>query len=385
MRKFIWFCLLLLFGLQGFGGEKAFFVTWTGDPAHTAVVRWFDGGELSFRIQGSSEWKPVKSLLVAEEEGVRVYSADLVDLQGDTRYELSFNSRDAVGFFKTLPEALNRPIRIVIGGDIYLEEGLFAKMNRQIRQRQPDMAILGGDLAYTEGGKGTFKSRAAKWHKWKLFIEELQAQTQTTEGRILPILFVVGNHDISKWEPKLAQQMFYKIAPMPEKEIAYRPFEVAGKLQFILLDSGHSAPIPGVQTFWLEKLLKEQHSFAYRIPVYHIAAFPTVESYKAKLPLQIREFWVPLFEKYGVKLAFEHHNHANKRTYPIWQGRVNQERGVVYLGDGSWGTRLRKTEKRWYLAKRNRANAVWLLTLSKEGLLAEAIDSKGQVLDAINF
>ena len=31
----------------------------------------------------------------------------------------------------------------------------------------------------------------------------------------------------------------------------------------------------------------------------------------------IKDHWITLFEQHGVRLAFENHDHAYKRTYPI--------------------------------------------------------------------
>jgi hypothetical protein len=40
-----------------------------------------------------------------------------------------------------------------------------------------------------------------------------------------------------------------------------------------------------------------------------------------------------LFDRYGVQLAFENHDHTFKRTYPLRAGKLDP-RGTVYLGDG---------------------------------------------------
>jgi hypothetical protein len=50
----------------------------------------------------------------------------------------------------------------------------------------------------------------------------------------------------------------------------------------------------------------------------------------------VREYWAPLFERYGVQIAFENHDHVYKRTVPLRSGAPHAD-GVVYIGDGSWG------------------------------------------------
>jgi len=39
-------------------------------------------------------------------------------------------------------------------------------------------------------------------------------------------------------------------------------------------------------------------------------------------------------------MAMENHVHSFKRTYPIKQGKINTEEGIVYIGDGSWAVIL---------------------------------------------
>jgi hypothetical protein len=68
----------------------------------------------------------------------------------------------------------------------------------------------------------------------------------------------------------------------------------------------------------------------------------------------IRQHWVPLFERFGLNVAFEHHEHAYKRTHLLLQGSPHPA-GILYLGDGSWGVEKPRKPKspseRPYLAK----------------------------------
>jgi hypothetical protein len=97
----------------------------------------------------------------------------------------------------------------------------------------------------------------------------------------------------------------------------------------------------------------------------------------------VREHWSPLFEKGGVQAAFEHHSHAYKRTVPIREGEIDPS-GVVYLGDGSWGTRLRNPVKEgdlWYIAKTKSVNAAFIVDIAPEVCTIRAINNKGRVFD----
>ena len=158
--------------------------------------------------------------------------------------------------------------------------------------------------------------------------------------------------------------------------------EFGRDLCFYLLDTGHTYPVGGVQTEWLEKKLKANQDFRYHIPVYHIAAYPTETSYTHRGSKDVRKFWVPLFEQYGVKISMEHDNHTFKTTYPLWKGMIDPK-GVTYLGDGSWGVPPLKPRKHWYIKKSLQTNCYWLLTIDRNQCEAVAYDIEGKELDKV--
>jgi acid phosphatase type 7 len=92
-----------------------------------------------------------------------------------------------------------------------------------------------------------------------------------------------------------------------------------------------------------------------------------------------------LFEKYGLNAAFEHHEHAYKRTYLIRNGQVDSN-GVLYLGEGAWGPeRLHQVYPEgalWYVAKAASKRHFILVTLEQESRLYQAIDEEGVIFDS---
>ncbi len=48
-----------------------------------------------------------------------------------------------------------------------------------------------------------------------------------------------------------------------------------------------------------------------------VAAYPGVRDINDPLSKLIRDLWTPLFEEAGIRLAFEHHEHAFKVTHPM--------------------------------------------------------------------
>jgi hypothetical protein len=84
----------------------------------------------------------------------------------------------------------------------------------------------------------------------------------------------------------------------------------------------------------------------------HVPAYPSVRPFsESGSGAGNRKHWVPLFDRYNVDAVFEHHDHTDKRTHPLGDGRASNS-GIVYLGDGSQG-KLRTPatlERRPYLA-----------------------------------
>lgn len=98
----------------------------------------------------------------------------------------------------------------------------------------------------------------------------------------------------------------------------------------------------------------------------------------------VREHFVPLFERYGVKLAFENHDHTFKRTKKIRNGRVHPD-GIVYIGDGSWGVSTRSADdkhQRWWLEKVSDDHHFWNITLFPKSRTFEAFNEQGALLDS---
>ena len=127
-------------------------------------------------------------------------------------------------------------------------------------------------------------------------------------------------------------------------------------MSLVLLDTNHTSPIEGDQTDWLAKTLKEREDMPTVFVFNHVPAYPSVRAFtgndaEAGTGADNRKYWLPLFERYNVDAVFEHHDHAYKRTHPLLDGRPDPK-GMLYLGDGSWG-KIRRPDppaKRPYLA-----------------------------------
>lgn len=367
---------------------KVVYLTWTTDPTSSMTILWHTDREdaetkVDFR-EGGAEWKEAKGgSWEIQETDTRVHRVDLMGLESDQRIVFKVGGSEREYWFRTMPKELSRPVRFAIGGDGYYYWGaeVFQRMNRMIAHHDPDFVVMGGDLAYTTGKKRVFKGRGWELTRWQTFLRMLQQTIKGSEKRMIPFVFVVGNHDIKKRSSK--PQMFYDLFAFPEEGKAYQAIDIGSYLSLITLDTGHTWPIDGEQTTWLEKRLQERADRPFLFAAYHEGAYPSYYPYMNKTSVLLRQRWTPLFEKYQVLYAFEHHNHCYKRTRPIREGKVDPS-GVVYLGDGSWGVSPRKPHQGlWYMEKASSVNACMFVTLTQEKCSVEAKDTRGSLIDRI--
>ncbi len=369
------------------------YLTWMHDPTTTMTVQWHTGkedpfSEVMYRKEGQGQWA-YKSGIYAQipDTNFSVHTVELDALEPDTEYLFCLKGKEGEFRFRTLPTSLSRPMKFVIGGDAYRYLSTFRKMNAQIASQDPDFVVVGGDIAYTNGCTiGFLQGKGWQMQRWRTFLKEWKSQMTTADGRMIPMMVVLGNHDIrgSALKPKSVDILFYELFALQEKGVSYRAFNVGDYLSLFLLDTGHSYQIEGQQTQWLEKALSRRENASYKMAVYHIAAYPSVYPYEGETPTTIRSAWSPLFERYHLQVAFEHHNHAYKRTYPLKAEKIDPD-GVIYMGDGSWGVTPRNPKKLWYLHKTAKTNAVCLVTLHSDRSTVDALNIKGEVIDSVTL
>lgn len=381
---------LCFFPLILWGKEpEALYLTWLHDPTTTMTVQWHTPKQessttLSYQEEGKKEWQTAQGS--SQQLGhslLLVHTLELTDLKPDTDYLFRLAKKNYR--FRTLPSTLSRPVTFAAAGDAYYYLSLFKKMNRQIARTNPDFIIVGGDIAYAIGKNPLLGGKRWELKRWQIFFKEWKKQMITQEGRVIPLLPILGNHDIAKGIDKSGDP-FYQLFAFPEKETAYRALDFGNYLSLVLLDSGHGKPVCGQQAEWLEKTLQEKQSFPYKMVSYHVAAYPSYYTYDSPSAQTIRTCWVPLFEKYHEQVAFEYHNHTYKRTHPIKEGKIDPE-GVIYLGDGSWGTppRTPRSPPSWYLASTRPVNAFWLATLTPAHCLLQSWDNKGKKIEELRI
>ncbi|MCH7410262.1 metallophosphoesterase [Belliella sp. DSM 111904] len=389
--------LSLFFTLPLFAQSEpyGFYLTWVEDPTSTMVVDWHsddtNSTSLEIRRKGTSNWALMESDVLPYPFSDRsIHRVSLQMLRTDTAYEIKFPGSDEIYYFRTMPKNINeKPIKIAIGGDAMHNKEWLEKTNTVVASYDPDFIIIGGDMAYENG-------LAENVGRIYDFFDSYKKTLITKDNRILPCLVAVGNHEVvggtiyqhdgyeqtDEFRRKISPY-FYALFPFPGQP-GYNTMDFGKYLSLIILDTDHSNPILGKQTAWLEETLQSKKDFLHTIPVYHVPAFPSVREFDGKTQTIVRENWVPIFEKHDVRIAFENHDHAYKRTYPIRDGQRDQS-GIVYVGDGSWGVGPREihdVSTTWYLKEAASINAFTLLTIEGRQFSLISVDIDGNVIDS---
>ncbi|RMG50327.1 MAG: metallophosphoesterase family protein [Acidobacteria bacterium] len=357
----------------------AVYLTWRHDPTSTMTILWHTSSESDDVVQYRRSDEPAWHMVMGAHHPLPfsdriVHLVELTDLEPASDYRFRFGDHSVEFAFRTLPRALREPMRFVVGGDMMQRAEWFQETCRRAAQYDPWFVIIGGDIAYADGDP----SKVERWIEWFAIWKQTMV---TSDGRLIPLLAAIGNHEVSGGFNRRSDQapFFYSLFPLPASR-SYRVLDFGNYMSLIFLDTQHTQAIAGAQTDWLAERLAERSTIPHLFVISHVPAYPSVRPYTYWVSAKIRKYWVPLFEQFGVDVVFEHHDHAYKRTHPILAGAVDP-RGIVYLGDGAWGVRIRQPRQDWYLAKTADRRHFILVTLDNEKRRFQAIDSDGTVFD----
>jgi hypothetical protein len=202
-----------------------------------------------------------------------------------------------------------------------------------VAKLQPDFVIFDGDFTEDSNAK-----QMQQWlDDWQLTIKD---------GRLIPIVPAMGNHEKGKIMPKI-----FDIS-----EDSYYSLNFGSLLHLVILNT--TIDIEGAQTTWLKDDLQNSQDKQWRMAVFHKPMRPHYS--KKREGNDIYDAWAMPFYQNKVQLVLEGDTHVCKITYPVRpsqdstadEGFVrDDENGTVYVGEGTWGAPLRKADdlKSWTL------------------------------------
>ena len=364
-------------------GTQAVYLSWQRDPTTTMTVHWLTRPEhgsdaLTWTPRGEESWqRALGAHRPVPHSDHLLHTVELTELTpgGDYRFRIAGDRRDYA--FRTMPADAGEPITFVVGGDLY-REGFDQRMYVQAARRDPMFALIGGDIVYDNGEP----ARVSRWFHWLNAWEEFMV---TSDGRLIPMIVTIGNHEVrGEYDRTPAEApFFYSWFAWPGEQ-GCGVLDFGGYMSIVALDSGHTHPIGGAQTEWLQRTLADRSDVDHVFAVYHVPAYPSVRAFDGgKSPL-IRQHWVPLFDRWSVDVVYENHDHAYKRTPLIRGGQVDRG-GILYLGDGAWGVAPRNVHDprtTWYLERAESVKHVIVTTIHGRTRRHEAVNELGEVFDS---
>ncbi|MEV0999374.1 metallophosphoesterase family protein [Nonomuraea sp. NPDC050202] len=256
------------------------------------------------------------------------HTAEFTGLKPDTRY--TYRVGDGTNWsawtdFTTAAEGFE-PFSFIYYGDAqnYLDSAVPRVFRQAFADRPQARAIVNaGDLIDSANSE-------EQWGQWFRAGGFIDGQVNN--------ISIPGNHEYSGglstfWRPQF---------PYPDngpgnaelKQTAYT-LDYQG-VRFIGLDTNHqsNATLMAAQTAWLENLLKNNPN-KWTVVTFHHPVYSTTGTRNNP---NVRAQWAPLFEKYGVDLVLQGHDHSYGRGNPVSARKsATVHNGVAYVVSVSGG------------------------------------------------
>jgi hypothetical protein len=204
----------------------------------------------------------------------------------------------------------------------------------------------------------------------------------------IPTYPVIGNHEKdSHW--------YYDYFSLPKPEYYYT-FRY-GNAQFFMIDSNKQLGPESAQYQWLEKELAASKA-TWKFTCHHHPCFSSEDNDygdHSKGPagskftygdMNARKL-VPLYEKFGVDIAFNGHIHMYERTWPILDMAINQQRGVRYITSGGGGGNLEVAapQRTWFNLHFKSVYHYCYAAIADRTIVFKAYDVDGQLFDSFEL
>ncbi|MBN2316160.1 MAG: metallophosphoesterase family protein [Sedimentisphaerales bacterium] len=364
------------------------FLAVTAEPATSQAVSWRTrptSNTLQAQIVASpggpiteDEATVVKAMVesVVYGDGQTMFHAGVVfeNLRPSTRYAYRVGDGKIWSEWNHFRTADDKPVpfRFIYMGD--QQNDIKSQWSRVVRDallKAPDARFIvnAGDLV-----NDPFDDRL--WYEWY--------DAAGWIFRVIPSILTPGNHDLRSngadeiWRPQFVLPLN---GPSGREELSY--FVDYQGVRLISFDG--NAFDNEAQLEWLEKTLAD-NPCAWTIFVTHQPFYSTGSKRDSA---ERREFIVPLFERYGVDLVLQGHDHTYGRTSKIHTGQIVKpdEPGVVYVSSVS-GPKMYKLNRRnrpFMVRMAGYLQLFQVLAVNGDSLSYEAYTADGKLFDAFEI
>lgn len=310
-------------GAAKVGSPSALHLGFAGDPQTSISIVWrtrgpatgtrveFGTAALDRSARGYSFAYPADGEAVPS---VRIHEVHLCNLQPGTAYRYRIAGTAMGGRFATAPAEEGRPLRFAVAGDSRDDPASWGLVAQALAASAPELLLYSGD-AVSSGSQQT------EWDAW--------FDAARTVLPSLPIIPALGNHEAS------ARQFRAQFA-LPGNE-RWFSFDY-GDVHFVVL---HDSPANAAELVEQARFLDADLGATrrrWKVVMHHRGIYSSSE-HGSQADLQA--LWMPLYDKHGVDVVFNGHDHDYERTWPMRGGvRVPDGQGTTYVVNGGGGAPL---------------------------------------------
>ena len=310
-----------------------------------------------------------------------ISTVTLTNLKAHTRYFYRVTcddgagnvARSAVGSFQTMPGSTDAWAFGILG-DTQRNPDVTRKCADGIFALRPNFMLHVGDVVDDGFAK----------HQWVFDLFDPCARLFAH----IPVFPVIGNHEKNS-------HFYYDFFHLPEPEYCYT--FTCGNAEFFMFDSNKPCDPASEQYQRMEKALAASKA-SWKFAAHHHPCFSSDEDdYGDTLQGNPAEPFtegdsnarhlVPLYEKYGVDIAFAGHIHSYERTWPILNMSINQKKGVRYIVSGGGGGSLETAapQRAWFSIHVQRGHHFCFATVHDRTIQFKAYDLEGRLFDTFEL
>lgn len=368
-------------------------LSWSGDPAATQSVTWRTDVSVkeAFAEIAPADATPdfpahgkkitaATELVVTNNNAAHFHSATFTGLMPETLYAYRVGAGDEWSewfHFKTAA-AGEKPFAFLYFGDAQNDlKSLWSRCIRQAYSSMPEVDFLlhAGDLINRA-------NQDEEWGEWFYaggWIYGMKSNIATP-----------GNHEYSRnalgvrelsqlWRPTFT---FPQNGPEGlEETVYYIDYQGARLISINTQAMNNSTEMEQAQQAWLEGLLRDNPN-RWAIVTHHHPIYSTAAGRDNK---GIRKALQPLYEKYGVDLVLQGHDHSYGRGHNLQFGTSRKDRGPIYVVSVSGPKMYNLNFEEWMERAASNTQLYQIVKVDGDRILYEAYTTTGELYDAFEL
>ncbi len=344
-------------------GKTYITICWETDKESLGKVEYSIYHLSPFKEEGNN--KSIEKFLTEARKKSKIHCVELTDLQESRKYIykiISSTKDEAVMsnefIFTTAPD-FNQPFSFVALGDTRTNHLIHKDIMTKVKKVSPAFILNSGDLIANGNRK----------EDWEQFFKIINPFIST-----IPYYPSLGNHEHNS-------DYYFDYFSLPHNE-RYYSFNY-GNSHFVVLDSNAPFVFEPAQKKWLIKDLESATDAIFKFVMFH---HPPYSSSEREENTYIRTSWCPIFEKFGVDIVFNGHDHFYERSFVKTKSSSKENEshnsGIYYIITGGGGAPLYNLVKNNPLSvKKSKEHHFIEIRIEGKNLIARAINLNGEQID----